>query len=163
MAGVGGMGIVGVTGLDHVLPSGAGVWGGLRAVLGDGVCQADTGEDRVSALEAALSGVPSAVTEAPMSVLCVVPAGTAGEVELPAQVPLVNAMGEGAAEVILAGVLVKARVTVSADEFFSESSVSLRTGYRGCWGAAWLSHKDQEEIHTSTRAAHILWVCGEQG
>lgn len=155
VASVGVAGGMAVAGLDDELLPGARVPGE------DGVLQADTGAGGVGALEAAAARVPPAVTEAPTSVLCVVPAVTAGEVWLPPQVPLVGVMGDGVAGVILSAVLFKTPVTVSTDEFVSECShVWLRNG---CSNVCRLSHKDQEETQTSMRAVHILQVGRERG
>ena len=125
VAGVGVAGGVAVTGLDDELLPGARVPGE------DGVLQADTGVGGVGALETAPARGPPAVTEVPTSVLCAVPAVTAGEVWSPPRVPLVSVMGDGVAGVILSPVLFRTPVTVSMDEFVSEwSHVRLRTAYR---------------------------------
>lgn len=155
VASVGVAGGMAVAGLDDELLPGARVPGE------DGVLQADTGAGGVGTLEAAPARVPPAVAEVPMSVLCVVPAVTAGEVWSPPQVPLVGVMGDGVAGVILSAVLFKTPVTVSMDEFVSEwSHVRLR---KGCSDACRLSDKDQEETQMSTRAVHILQVGRERG
>ena len=120
-----GVGVVRVAGPDNVPLPGARVWGE------DGVRQAGAGTGGVGTLEVALLGVPFAVADAPASVLCVVPAVTAGEVGSPPQVPLVNVTGEGVTEVILSDVSFKTLAMASTDEFCSEfSSVLLRTEYR---------------------------------
>lgn len=157
-APVAGVGVVCVAGPDSVPLPGTRVWGE------DGVRRSDAGTGGVGTPEVAPSGVPSAVADAPASVLCIVPAVTAGEVGSPPQVPLVNVMGEGVTEVILADISFKTLVMVSMDEFCSEfSSVLLRTEYRGCGAVRWLSDKDQEETQMSTRAVHILQVSWQQG
>lgn len=154
VASVGVAGGMAVAGLDELLP-------GARVPGEGGVLQADTGAGGVGTLEAAPARVPPAVAEVPTSVLCVVPAVTAGEVWSPPQVPLVGVMGDGVAGVILSAVLFKTPVTVSTDEFVSEwSHVRLRNG---CSNACRLSDKDQEETQTSTRAVHILQVGRERG
>lgn len=121
--GAGGMA---VTGLDDVpLP-------GARVPGADGVLQADVRAGGTGALEAAPAPVPvpPAGPEVPTSVLCVVPAVTAGEVWSPPQVPLVSVTGDGVAGVILSAVVFKTPVAVCTDEFFSKwSHVWLRTAY----------------------------------
>lgn len=97
--------------LGDVLLLGAWTWAVLegRAGLVDkeegGVGHGDEGEGGVGALEAMRPGGPAAVAEVPTSVLCVLPAVTAGELWLALKVPLANVTGEDV--VILSDVLFK--------------------------------------------------------
>lgn len=136
------------------LPLGTCVWG-TRTAVEDGVCCDAAGAGGWGAPEATCSREPSV----PASVLSVLPAVTAGELALATGVPVANGTGEGVTAVIISDIPLRTLGTVITDTLFLAGlSVWLRTKCRASWDGTWLSDKDKEEIQTSTRAVHILWV-----
>jgi len=134
---------------------------GTLTVVEDGVGHdaAEAGDG--GALEATGSGAPSVPAS---SVLRVLPAVTEGELALAAGLAVANGIGEGVNAVIVPDVPLRTLVTVITDASFSSGlSVLLTTECRGSLIGTRLSDKDKEEIQTSTRAVHILWVSQEQG
>lgn len=129
---------------------------GTPTVVEDGVGHKDAEAGGGGALEATRSGAPSV----PASVLRVLPAVVTGELALATGLPVASGTGEGVTVVIVSDVPLRTLVTVITDAFPSGLFVLLRSG--SLIGTR-LSDKDKEEIQTSTRAVHILWVSQEQG
>lgn len=132
---------------------------GSPAMVVGRVCLTDEGLEDVGAariLEVTLSAVPSLVVGVLVFVPCgVVSAVTLVEFRVAAQVPVVSVTGAGGTVAALK--VLSALGTASPDRFcFPALGHLLVTKYRGTAGTVWLLDKGTEEIHTSTRAVHIL-------
>lgn len=134
---------------------------GSPAMVVGRVCLTDEGLEDVGAariLEVTLSAVPSLVVGVLVFVPCgVVSAVTLVEFRVAAQVPVVSVTGAGGTVAALKVDVLSALGTASPDRFcFPALGHLLVTKCRGTAGTVWLLDKGTEEIHTSTRAVHIL-------
>lgn len=134
---------------------------GSPAMVVGRVCLTDEGLEDIGAariLEVTLSAVPSLVVGVLVFVPCgVVSAVTLVEFRVAAQVPVVSVTGAGGTVAALKVDVLSALGTASPDRFcFPALGHLLVTKYRGTAGTVWLLDKGTEEIHTSTRAVHIL-------
>lgn len=116
----------------------------------------DVGTARV--LEVTLSVVPSLVVGMLVFVMCgVVSAVTLVEFRVVAHVPVVSVTGAGGTVAVLSVDVLSDLGTGSPDMLcFTSLGHLLVTKCRGSAGTVWLLDKGTEEIHTSTRAVHIL-------
>lgn len=134
---------------------------GIPAMVVGRVCLTDKGPEDIGAarvLEVTLSVVPSLVVGMLVFVMCgIVSAVTLVEFRVVVQVPVVSVTGEGGTGAALSIDVLSDLRTASPDMFcFTALGHLLVTKCRGSAGTVWLLDKGTEEIHTSTRAVHIL-------